>query len=213
MRVASKVRLHIECLLDSELFTTRDLLYCGSRNAVDIILHRLVRQRVISRLARGVFIKERRISRWPSVYEIAKAKSAAFGKTIIEHGLNSARLVGLCNLSKLPAVTNIFYSSGASSSFVSVYGVISFQGVSSRKLNLGSSDASRLLRGLWHLGHAESAKRRGWARYIKGGFSPVEIRQFRKLLHSMPVWIQSLFLMPNNYWKPRQSYSNIFRPV
>lgn len=112
---AEKVRSLALSFARNVVFTTGQLLTCGSRNAVDIELCRLVKAGTIKRLASGVFANVSSNSEGPGVLEIARAKAQRFGKRLIEDA---------------QASTMQFCSDGCKTAFASVYGRIYFKAVS-----------------------------------------------------------------------------------
>jgi hypothetical protein len=71
-------------LNDGDVFTTRDVLGFGSRAAVDNALKRFVARGLITRLARGVFMRSFGTTRKISIEEIARVKAAAFKKSVAQ---------------------------------------------------------------------------------------------------------------------------------
>lgn len=117
--IASKVRDLI--IGFGELaFNTAQVLCCGSRNAVDIELCRLVKKRVITRLAAGIFVLNCESGGISSQKEIAGLKASRFGKKIVE--AVSGVPTGLC-----------YFTDGCRSSFQTIYGRIYFKYCSSSK--------------------------------------------------------------------------------
>ena len=147
MECATYVRRHICMLARTQIFTSRELLGYGSRSAVDQALCRLVKVGFITRLARGVFIRDFRQS--PSAFEIATAKAWAFGKRIVKHAADTAREKGL-----LPEgnAGPTFHINGCTSSFLSTRGRIQFKQLSERKTLLGDTRVGQGIRALWYLG-------------------------------------------------------------
>jgi hypothetical protein len=147
--IASTIRRHIIQLDPEKLFTTRELLKYGPRNAIDQTLWRLVKNGSIIRLARGVFVRASRTFTSPSPRAVAEAKAKGFGKEIVTHG---AVLVNQLNLDAYPSDKNVFCVNGSSSSFR--YGKITiyFRKASKRKIKLGDTRAGHAIRALWHLG-------------------------------------------------------------
>src|SRR5271163_787705 len=87
-----------------QIFTTRDCLKFGLRNAVHVALFRLVEEGIIIRLARGVFIREGSNLKNIGPWEVAEAKAKAFGKEIAKHGAKIAMELGLTSQSGEPNI-------------------------------------------------------------------------------------------------------------
>lgn len=121
---ASKVLTQIKDFGSDVVFTTRQLLPCGTRAAVDHALSRLVSKNVIRRLAVGVFIAVAAVTQSPSIYDIASAKAIAFRKRIFDQKtiLVESRLV------------HSFSTDSCKSSFNTVLGRIFFIPASTTRL-------------------------------------------------------------------------------
>jgi hypothetical protein len=121
---ASMVRAKVEYFGPDIVFTTRDILECGKRTAVDHALSRLVKSGVIRRLAAGVFIAVVATAPDPSAEEIAGAKAAAFRKHIY---VKETVLVDSQPVYR-------FRTDGCRSSFKSIHGRLFFVPVSTKSL-------------------------------------------------------------------------------
>ncbi len=143
------IRRHIYGLAPGEIFTTRHCLSYGRRSAVDQALARLVKQGLIIRLARGVFVREG--CPRPSALAVASAKARAFGKQLAVHAHNLACELGLTGSA---SDGSTFAVPGSSSSFKFGALTVNFRRTAPRKLALGSSRAGQVLRALWQLGEA-----------------------------------------------------------
>lgn len=100
MTMSMRIRNAIFSMPEGRLFTSNALLSCGSRTAVDQNLHRLAKQGIIIRVARGVFMRETADRRRPSAQEVAIAKASAFGKQIAvsqANGKDSNSTTFLCS--------------------------------------------------------------------------------------------------------------------
>lgn len=126
MSITSNIKHHIENLGPNVIFTTRQMLHHGSRNAIDHTLSRLVKKAVIIRLAAGVFIAATGISQLPPASAIIDAKSQAFDKRALEPLESYA--------DKHSEDSAIFLTDGCRSSFCSIHGRLYFKPASLRKL-------------------------------------------------------------------------------
>lgn len=140
---------HITELPATQIFTTREVLIFGTRSGVDTALCRMVKAGFITRLARGVFVRD--VSNEPSVVEIATAKAKAFGMRIAK----DAEQV-LCDLKLSRARANpeefSFAKNGSSTSFETIHGRVHLKGVCARKLALVETKVGLIVYALWHLG-------------------------------------------------------------
>lgn len=81
--ITTLVKCYVAGLQPDQLFTTRDCLVFGSRTAVDQVLSRLVKSKVLVRLTRGVFTRNSLNQPKPSPYEVARIKASSFGRHIV----------------------------------------------------------------------------------------------------------------------------------
>lgn len=87
MGISWAVRCYIRYnVKEGDMFTTRELLRYGNRNAIDQILYRLVKAGIIIRLAWGVFVRQddyqdSRIP-LPGPMEVARVKARAFCREV-----------------------------------------------------------------------------------------------------------------------------------
>lgn len=185
---AAHIKRHIACLSDDKPFSTREFLAYGSRAAVDQTLWRLVQRGEIIRVARGLFIKKD--SDMPSVTEVAKAKAAAFGRTIAEHGISCARALGL--ITEKPDSKEALYAcNGRTSSFRFGDIVIKLIGTSPRKLSLGDDRVGLVLRALWNYGKA--ACNMEIASHAASSLNRTERQVLRQSICFMPYWMPQCF--------------------
>lgn len=193
MSQARKIKDFISELPDDTIFTSRELLHLGSRNAVDTTTHRMVYMGELKRLARGVFMKDLLNQRIPSVVEVAVVKAKAFGKEVFQHGINAASEIGLIDKKIFKRTRFLFYTNGCSSSFQTAFHTVRFQAVSKRKTKISKTDAGKIIKAVWQLGKNKAQKSRGKARYIEGNLSRLERLAFRKEVRGTPSWLYEIF--------------------
>lgn len=194
MFTASRVRDHIEYLHDDEIFTTRDLLYCGGRNAVDLTLSKMVRTKQIMRIARGVFVKFVESISSISLYDIAVAKAKGFGNHIYRYGRSAALQMGIIKTFHGKDNEYLFYTSGCSTSFKCENNTIRLVAACSRKRLLPESQPGELLKAVWHFGWPNFSILRLRARYIFATLSHEEKFELRSMVRKLPPWVINIFL-------------------
>ncbi len=116
---AARVRKLIRAIAANVIFSTAEFLHCGSRNAVDIALCRLVKSGMIERLASGIFVVVPDKGSLPAAEAIAGAKALRFNKTI---------------LGTVPGQLAAFFTDGCRTSFASVHGRLQFKQIAPSKL-------------------------------------------------------------------------------
>lgn len=186
MSTASVVRRQIFYFVDEKPFAIRDFFQYGPRTAVYQEFYRLVKMGILTRLTYGLFIKATAAA--PSIEEIAKAKAAAFKKTIAMHGSKAAYALKIIN--QCPA-EHIFAVNGASSSFRVGTITVRLVGQCARKMYFGDDAIGLALRALWWLGR----KACDVSSYNKAliPFRRQHRQIWRRKRGLIPHWIQRFF--------------------
>lgn len=186
MWTISRIRRYLVCLDDRQIFTTRDVLDCGTRAAVDQALSRMVKKGILTRLARGVFAKVVEPETKFTVAEVARAKAESFGKRIFLHAADAAASLGLHRGNNEPT----FAVSGRSSAFTFGGIVVKLKECCPRQLWLGDSKAGLVIRSLWYLG------RRHCSAFVVASsrqqLGRVERAELRSRGAFMPGWLKKL---------------------
>ena len=115
------IREHVASLLPQQILSPRDLLSYGSRRAVDSCLHLLFKEKLLTRIARGLYVLVESNLDLISAEQIARAKARAFGRTIEKQQESDDCL---------------YFTDGPSSSFQSIKGRIEMCRIAPRKLAL-----------------------------------------------------------------------------
>ena len=188
MSVALSIREHIARLSSDEIFVTRDLLVYGERGAVDMILHKLVKRGFIFRLARGVFRRGGADLPLPAPFHIAQAKARAFGKDIWRNGEDGARQAGILKPEGKDCETE-FHTSGCTTAFSSLCGVISFKKTAQRKSRWQGSLAAAFIWLLWWRG--KDSYEQSFAHECGRSLGVRDWMQVGRSRHLTPAWLQS----------------------
>jgi hypothetical protein len=114
--VARKVRDKIGEFGTNVLFTSKNLLGCGKRNAVDIEVYRLVKAGKILRVAAGVFMRIVAGIELPSMLKTACVKADRFSRRLYEAEESPP--------DKNAETSNTFHTDGSSSSMLTINGRI-----------------------------------------------------------------------------------------
>ena len=137
-----------------KVFTPKDFLDIGSREAVDQALSRLARAATVQRLGRGLYcypnINERLgIAIPPDVDEIADALARQTGSRIAPSGATAANRLGLST--QVPAKP-VYLSDGRSRQVRVGNLVVVVKHVSPKELPVGNRTSATVLQALRHLG-------------------------------------------------------------
>ena len=191
LSTARRVREAIAMFKDDELFTTQQLLYCGSRAAIDSELSQMVLHEGLKRVTRGVFIKRELHKISPR--EIAMVKAAAFGKMIYQHGLEAAFETGIIDEKPNSDGVFTFYTSGCSSSFKFGIYTIRFVSTSARKRKLPDDEIGKILKAVWQLGRRNVDRTMVKARHAKFKLKGEKAKSFRIYILKTPLWLVKSF--------------------
>ncbi|MBI1270734.1 hypothetical protein GC174_09905 [bacterium] len=151
MSTAAFIKRHIFSLPSEQLFTTRELLQYGTRNAVDLTMFKLVRSGAITRITYGVFQRAPLSVSQPAIIDVARVKASAFGRRIFSFGDTAAFKSGMASTEQ--SINKVrFYVDGSTTSFRCGKLTIEFRSASPRKRSLVNDRIGYLLKALWYLG-------------------------------------------------------------
>jgi hypothetical protein len=191
MWTISFIRAHINRVPDNVPFSTRDCLCYGTRAAVDTALHRLVKQDIIIRLARGVFIKWSLViakGGLPSAEAVAKTKARGFGKEIFVHKQDAAFKFGLIEHGNESPTFGTF---GRSTSFQFGDKRIKLQHGTPKDAKPGDTFVGLLIRALRGLGYQDELPTTV-TKLLKAA-SKVDKTNLALAAAAMPSWLSDLF--------------------
>ncbi len=188
MTTAEAIRTQIGNIPVGEPFTSTQFRRLGRGAAVDQSLARLVKQGLIVRIARGVFVQPKK-SKYvgpvmPEPVKVAQAVASAHGETIQVHGAEAARLFGLTT--QMP-MQSVFYTSGPGRKMKIGNLQLVFKHAAPRKLILAGQPSGLALTALWYLGEAQVTP--GVVESIRKKLSPEAFQQLKAEAHSMPAWM------------------------
>ncbi len=125
MNTKTMIEQHIFMLPLGQIFTSQDFVLYGRRPAIDNCMSNLAKDKLIRRLARGVFMLEDPRAEVPSIVDIARAKAAAYGKEIF-----------LPRHPRAPddSDTTVFLTNGQSSKFQTVRGPVELKRASPTRI-------------------------------------------------------------------------------
>lgn len=184
------IRDYIWSLPSNKIFTTRDVLHCGRRSAVDRVLSTLVTKQEIDRLASGVFIRSQSGTPLPSPSEILIAKAHAWGKKTITHGKDDAAEVGLMAEGNYEPTV---YADGPTTKFRVIQGLyVHMKKASPKKMMLAESSFSKVAKAIWHM---KNQYETGEVLFeLVTGFLTNRDREiFPRMARNIPIWLCNLF--------------------
>jgi hypothetical protein len=197
MCTASFIWRHIHKLPADQPFTTRDCLIYGIRSAVDQALYRLVKNRTIRRLARGIFVRDEK--KYFSVFEIATIKAEAFGHKIMRHDfVIPTELHNGLN----PIIEPKLFINSRSSQFCVDGKVIKLHGTTHRKMRFDSGKTGQALKALWKLGNGNVT--RETIMYATYRFNRIDREETIHYIKWLPAWLSKFFIKPDHWPFPNK---------
>lgn len=187
MSTSQAIRTDIRKLPKGKPFTSARFLKYGSRGAVDRAISRIVREGVIERLSRGVFVRPK-MSQYvgnvlPDVVEVIQAIARKNGETVQAHGAEAVRRFGLST----QAPTTPVFNTSASSRAIRIGNItVRMIHTSNRRLlQFAGEPAGLALSALWYLGKDNVTHETVAA--IKSALGPSEFERLRSA--DMPAWM------------------------
>jgi len=174
------------------VFVPADFLEIGSRVAVDVVLHRLVRQGTIRRLARGVydFPKEHPVlgPLSPSAEDIARALAGRDRTRIQPAGAYAANALGLSE--QVPAKA-VFLTDGPTRTVKIGPTTIQLRRTTPKNMEAAGRLSGLLIQALRELGQEHVTQQR--IDHLKRTIPVGKRRELLKDLRLAPAWIHPIF--------------------
>lgn len=174
------------------VFSPSSFLDLGSRRAVDVALHRLVKRKTLRRLARGLYEYPRdhvelgRLS--PDIDKVAKALAGKDRIRLQPAGAYAANLLGLSE--QVPAKV-IFLTDGPSRTVKIGRQEIQLRRTTPRNMASAGRFSGLLMQALRHLGQDHITPAR--VEHLKRTVPVKERQQLVKDLRLAPAWMHPLF--------------------
>ncbi len=174
------------------VFVPADFLGIGSREAVDVVLHRLARKGTIRRLARGVydFPKEHPVlgPLSPSAEDVAKALAGRDLTRLQPAGAYAANALGLSE--QVPAKA-VFLTDGPSRTVKIGATTIQLRRTTPRNMATAGRLSGLLIQALRELGQEHVTPQR--RQHLKRTLPADERRELIKDLKLAPAWMHAIF--------------------
>ncbi len=196
---ATFIKRFICQLQTGEPFSTRAVLFCGTRAAVDQALSRLVKKGIIRRLLPGIFMRNDPGVPSPPLAEIAKLKIESFGRKIFKASANAAIQIGIV----AGAIDDTKYATDGHSTSFHYNGIrITVQGMAQRKLIHGDDNVGLVIRGLWYLGKSMVTEA-VFNKAVSSLFRKDKER-LRSSISLLPWWISDFLTQKRVAWQDRK---------
>ncbi len=190
--IDSKVLATIRRRGRGTVFVPSDFLDLGSREAIDLVLHRLTRSGTIRRLARGVYDypKEHPVLGLlhPSPETVARALAGRDRTRIQPSGAYAANLLGLSE--QVPAKA-VFLTDGPSRTVKIGTMTIQLRQTTARNMAVAGRLSGLLIQALRELGQEHITPKR--LQHLKRTIPVEERRKLVKDLRLAPAWMHPIF--------------------
>jgi Family of unknown function (DUF6088) len=191
MTASADIKAYILNLPEGESFSSNALRSFASTENIRQILNRLVKSGEIKRVARGIFVKPKRLSsgeQLPSSFEIAETLTKSTGETIIVHGAEAARQLQLTT--QVP-MRLVFYTNGNTRTLKIANRTIRLKHVNPSRLIAPGTMAGLVISALLYLGR--DAVTTDTISAIKQRISKAEFKETIALTEKMPAWMSDIF--------------------
>lgn len=177
---------------EGSVFVPRDFLAIGSREAVDVALHRLIRQGAIRRLARGVYDYPRQHpilgALAPSAEMVARALASRDQARLQPAGAHAANLLGLTE--QVPAKM-VFLTDGPSRTVRIGPLTIQLRRTTPKNMAMAGRLSGLLVQALRELGQGNITPEK--CDHLKRTISVEKRRELLQDLPLVPTWMQPIF--------------------
>lgn len=190
--ITQKVLKRIRAKRRAWVFTPKDFVDMGSREAVDQTLHRLAEQEIIQRLDRGIYYFPLEPKRAPAVTPahidaIARAIAAQTGDRAMLTGEEAARRLGLTTGSAEPDLTYDYLTTGRSKQRMVGKKKLQFRHTAFTPPDTVPDAAINVIQALLHLGRDNITPE--VTEICARSLQPTERDQLRKLAPQSPAWL------------------------
>lgn len=194
MNIHKTILSYIQQIPMKEPFTTRTLGHLASGPTVRQTLHRLVLEKKIARVGRGIYARttysealERHLP-VVGIPEILKSIEKETGELIAMHGSEAVRYLRLSTQAQLKP---IYYTTGRSRNIKLGNTMVKLRHISPRKIvNHGSVEEIVIL-ALWHLQKKQVSTQT--LHHIENLISPEKFKKVAECICYMPAWMPSVF--------------------
>lgn len=190
--IDSQILAAIQAQGRGSVFVPADFLGLGSREAVDVVLHRLVGKGTIRRLARGVYDYPREhpvlgpLS--PSAEEVAKALAGRDRTRLQPAGAYAANILGLSE--QVPTKT-VFLTDGPSRTVKIGPMTIQLRRTTAKNMETAGRLSGLLIQALRELGQEHVTPER--REHLKRTLPADKRRELIKDLRLAPAWMHAIF--------------------
>ena len=191
MTQVERIRQTIEQFPLGEPFFPIQLITLGSRNYIDQTLFRLEKEGVVSRIARGIYMRPKK-NRFlgvvmPNAFQVAQKLAEITGEMVQVNGAEATRQLGL---STQVSVKPVYWTSGPDRRFRMGEQEVILKHVASRKIAHAGSIVGLAITALWYLGKETVSFE--VLEKIKAQMTAGQYQEFLNAVSNMPTWLVNL---------------------
>lgn len=192
MKTVEIVNNYIQKIPKGQPFTIASLRKFGSSENIRQVLSRFTKAKIITRLARGLYVRPKELpylgTVLPEATKIVEAIAKSSGEITTPHGAEAANLL---HLSTQVPMRSIFYTTGTTRNIKIGNQEITFKHISPKK-NIGTGTPVDLVfSALQYLGkenvHSETIEK------IRQQLAPKQFSSLYENMESMPAWMVNAF--------------------
>ena len=190
--VGNRILNRISRAKKGTIFTASDFLDIGSRQAIDVALHRLTRRKALRRVTRGLYERPQKHAELgtlsPNIANVARALAGKGQLRLLPSGAYATNLLGLSE--QVPAKA-VFLTDGPSRTLKIGRQEIHLRHTTPRNLAAAERLTGLLVQAFRHLGREHITAKR--IAHLKRTLPANERRRLLKDLPLAPSWMHSLF--------------------
>lgn len=192
MNASKSINEFIKKLPIGEPFASSEFLNFGSRANVDKVLSRLVKAKKITRIARGLFVRQETVPYvggvLPEPGKIAATVAKISGETVAIHGAEAARQLQLTT--QVPT-KSIFLTTGTTRHIKVGSTEICLKHVAPRKVINSNTIEGLVISALWYLGKQQVNEQ--IIDQVKNKLTDEQFEQVQSNAQLMPGWMVDVF--------------------
>ena len=206
MRVVQHIRNKLGEIPLGTPFSSKELIGFGNESNIRKVLERLVKEKEIIRVMRGIYARPK-ISRFvgpvpPSLEAVLESISSSTGEIFQVHGAEAVRQLGL---STQASVQPIFLTSGRSRTITIGNIEVKLKNVSHRKLLFAGTLAGIGVSALWYLTKEEITLKT--IEKIEKALTPEKFNKLLQAKASMPSWVTAVIISYEQQKKTKRGKS------
>ena len=192
MTAVAKAREYIANIPKDQPFSAKVLREFAETDNIRQILSRLVKSGELKRVARGIYVKPKKIKKigeiLPSAEYITRVLAESTGEVVVIHGAEAARRLQLTT--QVP-MRLVFYTSGNTRILNIGNRMVKLIHANPNRLIAPGTKAGLVISALWYLGKDNVTKKT--IRIIKRRISKKDYKEVVKLIERMPDWMADVF--------------------